>query len=105
MIRGGCSPISRSLWVIGELPSDLAALRGQAALLGDVAAHRVMLSIGDRELPVIRAWAAARARAWEAGAVPARVVPEFAATRSPRILPSNWRPAITRAPSDFAPCS
>jgi hypothetical protein len=70
----------------GECVSDLAVLRGQPALFGDVAsvstARRVMLSIGEPELAGIRgARAAARARAWRAGAAPARVVLEFDATQ------------------------
>jgi Transposase DDE domain group 1 len=69
-----------------ECVSDLAVLRGQPALFGDVAsvstARRVMLSIGDRERAGIRrARAAARARAWKAGAAPDRVVLEFDATQ------------------------
>jgi hypothetical protein len=69
----------------GECVSDLAVLRGQPALFGDVAsvstARRVMLSIGEGELAGIRgARAAARARAWKAGAAPQRVVLEFDAT-------------------------
>jgi hypothetical protein len=69
----------------GECVSDLAVLRGQPALFGDVASvstgRRVMLSIGERELAGIRrARAAARARAWKAGAAPERVVLEFDAT-------------------------
>jgi hypothetical protein len=70
----------------GECVSDLAVLRGQPALFGDVAsvstARRVMLSIGDRERGGIRrARAAARARAWKAGAAPERIVLEFDATQ------------------------
>jgi Transposase DDE domain group 1 len=70
----------------GEWVSDLAVLRGQPALFGDVAsvstARRVMLSIGERERGGIRrARAAARARAWKAGAAPGRVVLEFDATQ------------------------
>jgi len=79
----------------GECVSDLAMLRGQPALFGDVAsvstARRVMLSIGDRERSRVserlralagirRARAAARRRAWSAGAAPDRVVLEFDAT-------------------------
>jgi hypothetical protein len=69
----------------GECVSDLAVLRGQPALFGDVAsvstARRVMLSIRESELAGIRrARAAARARAWKAGAAPDRVVLEFDAT-------------------------
>jgi hypothetical protein len=69
----------------GRCVSDLAALAGQPALFGEVAsvstARRVMLSIGDQELGAIRrARAAARARAWAAGAAPGRVVLDFDAT-------------------------
>ncbi len=69
----------------GECVSDLAVLRGQPALFGDVASvstgRRVMLSIGEHELAGIRgARAVARARAWKAGAAPERVVLEFDAT-------------------------
>jgi Transposase DDE domain group 1 len=69
----------------GRCVSDLAALAGQASLFGEVAsvstARRVMLSIGGEELAGMRAArAAARARAWEAGAAPARVILDFDAT-------------------------
>jgi hypothetical protein len=69
----------------GRCVSDLAALAGQASLFGEVAsvstARRVTLSIGDGELARIRAArAAARTRAWEAGAAPERVVLDFDAT-------------------------
>jgi hypothetical protein len=69
----------------GRCVSDLAALAGQASLFGEVASvstgRRVMLSIGDGELAGIRAArAAARARAWEAGAEPERVILDFDAT-------------------------
>jgi hypothetical protein len=69
----------------GRCVSDLAALAGQASLFGDVAsvatARRVVLSIGERELAGIRAARAhARARAWEAGSAPERVILDFDAT-------------------------
>src|SRR5271168_2889675 len=69
----------------GRCVSDRRALAGQPALVGDVAsvstARRVMLSIGDRELEAIRrARAAARERAWKAGAAPKQVVLDFDAT-------------------------
>ncbi|MGZ4251827.1 MAG: IS1380 family transposase [Solirubrobacteraceae bacterium] len=69
----------------GRCVSDLAALAGQSSLFGEVAsvstARRVMLSIGETELARIRAArAAARARAWTAGAAPDRVILDFDAT-------------------------
>jgi len=69
----------------GRCVSDLAALAGQPTLFGEVAsvstARRVVLSVGGRELDAIRrARAAARARAWRAGARPERVVLDFDAT-------------------------
>lgn len=69
----------------GRCVSDLAALAGQPALFGDVAAvstaRRVVLSIGEGELAAIRAArAGARARAWTAGAAPGRVILDFDAT-------------------------
>jgi hypothetical protein len=69
----------------GRCVSDLAALAGQSSLFGDVAsvstARRVVLSIGETELAGIRAARArARAQAWEAGAVPERVILDFDAT-------------------------
>src|SRR5437588_6807041 len=69
----------------GRCVSDLAALAGQASLFGDVAsvstARRVMLSIGEDELAGIRAArAAARARAWAAGAAPKREILDVDAT-------------------------
>jgi hypothetical protein len=69
----------------GRCVSDLAALAGQASLLGDVAsvstARRVVLSVGESELAGIRAARArARARAWAAGAAPGRVILDFDAT-------------------------
>jgi hypothetical protein len=69
----------------GRCVSDLAALAGQASLFGEVAsvstARRVVLSIGKGELAGIRAArAAARARAWAAGAAPERVILDFDAT-------------------------
>jgi DDE family transposase len=69
----------------GRCVSDLAALAGQASLFGEVAsvstARRVALSVGERELAAIRAArAAARARAWAAGAAPERVILDFDAT-------------------------
>jgi hypothetical protein len=65
--------------------SDLQALAGQSSLFGEVAsvstARRVVLSVGEQELGRIRAArAAARARAWAAGAAPARVILDFDAT-------------------------
>ncbi len=69
----------------GRCVSDLAALAGQSSLFGDVAsvstARRVVLSVRERELAGIRAArAAARARAWAAGAAPDRVILDFDAT-------------------------
>jgi hypothetical protein len=69
----------------GRCVSDLAALQGQPALFGDVAsvatARRVLLSIGESEIEGIRqARSVARARAWRAGAAPARVILDFDAT-------------------------
>jgi Transposase DDE domain group 1 len=69
----------------GRCVSDLAALAGQASLFGEVAsvstARRVVLSVGGAELAAIRAArAAARARAWAAGAAPERVILDFDAT-------------------------
>ena len=60
-------------------------MAGQSSLFGDVAsvstARRVVLSVGERELAGIRAArAAARARAWAAGAAPDRVILDFDAT-------------------------
>src|SRR5207244_2376152 len=69
----------------GRCVSDLAALAGQASLFGEVGsvstARRVLLSVGESELEGIRAArAAARARAWAAGAAPERVILDFDAT-------------------------
>jgi Transposase DDE domain group 1 len=69
----------------GRCVSDLAALAGQCSLFGGVAsvstARRVVLSVGEDELARIRAArAAARARAWVAGAAPERVILDFDAT-------------------------
>jgi len=59
----------------GDCLADLAGLRDQAALFGPVASHptsyRVLDRVGARELDGLRdARAAARARAWAAGAGP-----------------------------------
>jgi hypothetical protein len=69
----------------GRCVSDLAALAGQSALFGEMAsvstARRVLLDVGEPQLDAIRqARALARARAWEAGAAPARVILDFDAT-------------------------
>ena len=69
----------------GRCVSDLAALAGQPSLFGEVAsdstARRVMVSNGEPELAATRvARAAARARAWAAGAKRGRVVLDFDAT-------------------------
>ena len=69
----------------GRCVSDLGALAGQASLFGEVAsvstARRVMPSIGEVELAGVRAArAAARSRAWVAGAAPERVILDFDAT-------------------------
>jgi Transposase DDE domain group 1 len=69
----------------GRCVSDLAALAGQSSLFGDAAsvstARRVMLSIGEQECAGSRrARAAARSRAWAAGAEPERVILDFGAT-------------------------
>lgn len=69
----------------GRCVSDLAALAGQESLFGNVAsvstARRVVQSVGESELAGIRAArAAARARAWAAGAAPQRAVIDFDAT-------------------------
>src|SRR5947207_15530434 len=66
----------------GRCVSDLAALAGQESLFGGVAsvstARRVVLSVGERELAGIRAARArARARAWDRGAAPERVILDF----------------------------
>jgi Transposase DDE domain group 1 len=69
----------------GRCVSDLAVLAGQPALFGDVAsvstARRVLLSIGEAELDLVRqARAVARGRAWQHGAAPGRVILDFDAT-------------------------
>jgi hypothetical protein len=69
----------------GRCVSDLAALAGQSSLFGEVAsvstARRVVLSVREDELAGIRtARAAARSRAWAAGAAPERVILDFDAT-------------------------
>src|SRR5437868_3126551 len=69
----------------GRCVSDLAALAGQASFFGEVAsvstARRVVLSVGEQELAGIRAArAAARSRAWAAGAGPERMILDFDAT-------------------------
>ena len=69
----------------GRCVSDLQALAGQPALFGQIAsvstARRVLLSIGESELDLIRqARALACERAWKAGAAPARVILDFDAT-------------------------
>ena len=66
----------------GRCVSDLVALGSQPALFGDVAsvstARRVLLSVGEAELDRLRAARAqARARAWAAGAAPARGDPRL----------------------------
>ncbi|MCA1700469.1 MAG: IS1380 family transposase [Actinobacteria bacterium] len=69
----------------GDCVTDLGVLRGQEALLGSVAsettAHRVVKSI-DRELldRIRAARAAARSRAWDAGARPETITLDFDAT-------------------------
>jgi hypothetical protein len=69
----------------GRCVSDLAALAGQPALFGSLAsvstARRVLLSIGETDLDLIRqARALARERAWRHGAAPGRVILDFDAT-------------------------
>lgn len=69
----------------GQAISDLAALRDQPALFGEVAsvptAWRTLEAIGPEQLAAIaRARAAARARAWAAGADPDWYVLDFDAT-------------------------
>jgi hypothetical protein len=69
----------------GDCVRDLAALRGQATLLGPVVsettAHRVMKSIDAGLLDRLRAARAkARAEAWRAGARPERLVLDIDAT-------------------------
>jgi hypothetical protein len=69
----------------GRCVSDLQALAGQPAPFGDLAsvstARRVLLSLGGGELDrVRRARGRARARAWQAGVAPERVVLDFDAT-------------------------
>jgi Transposase DDE domain group 1 len=69
----------------GRCVSDLQAIAGQASLFGGVAsistARRVVRSVGEGELERIRtARALARARAWDAGAAPERVILDFDAT-------------------------
>ncbi len=63
----------------GDALTDLGALRDQPALFGAVASNataaRVVAAIGECELERIRqARAAARARAWQLGAAPDRIV-------------------------------
>jgi hypothetical protein len=69
----------------GECVSDLGVMRGQEALFGPVAsettAHRVIKSIDGELLGAIRAArAAARERAWDAGARPGEITLDFDAT-------------------------
>jgi Transposase DDE domain group 1 len=76
---------TKSLAMAAGRVSDLAGLAGQPALFGEVAsvstAQRVLLSIGEGQIErVRRARALARARAWKAGAAPARVILDFDAT-------------------------
>jgi hypothetical protein len=69
----------------GRCVSDLQALAGQPALFGNLAsvptARRVLLSIGQAEIDRVRGVRAlARARAWDAGGAPERVILDFDAT-------------------------
>jgi hypothetical protein len=69
----------------GDCVTDLEALRGQGRLFGQVAsettAHRVLKSIDDGLLERVRqARAAARARAWDAGARPETITLDIDAT-------------------------
>jgi hypothetical protein len=69
----------------GDCVSDLGVIRGQEALFGPVAsettAHRVVKSIDAERLDGIRAArAAARARAWDAGARPEAITLDIDAT-------------------------
>jgi hypothetical protein len=69
----------------GDCVSDLAALRDQPDLFGEVAststAWRVVDAVGPKQLVALaEARRVARAQAWEAGAVPAEVVLDFDAT-------------------------
>src|SRR5215208_4792843 len=69
----------------GETISDLAVLRNQPALFGDVASHptawRTLEAIDEATLERIKtARAAARARAWAAGADPGFYVIDLDAT-------------------------
>jgi hypothetical protein len=69
----------------GDCVTDLGVLRGQEALFGPVAsettAHRAIKSIDAEILDRIRhARAAARARAWDAGARPETITLDFDAT-------------------------
>jgi len=69
----------------GDCVSDLGVLAGQVDLFGKVAsnstAHRVISSIGSKELEAIRlARAAARANAWKAGARPETLTIDLDAT-------------------------
>jgi hypothetical protein len=69
----------------GDCITDLGVMRGQEALFGRVAsestAHRVVKSIDPRLLDAIRvARAAARARAWQAGARPKTITLDIDAT-------------------------
>ena len=69
----------------GDAVTDLGVLRDQPELFGSVASNataaRVVAYIGEDELDAIReARAAARARAWELGAAPARLVIDIDAT-------------------------
>ncbi len=69
----------------GDAVTDLGVLRDQPALFGGVASNataaRVVSYVGDDQLEAIRAArAAARARAWELGAAPTRLVIDVDAT-------------------------
>jgi len=69
----------------GDCVSDLGVLAGQKDLFGKVAslstAHRVINSIGPKELEAIRAArASARANAWKAGARPEEITIDLDAT-------------------------
>jgi Transposase DDE domain group 1 len=69
----------------GDCVTDLGVLRGQEALFGPIAsettAHRVVKSIDAALLDEVRAArAAARSRAWDAGARPDQITLDFDAT-------------------------
>jgi hypothetical protein len=92
----------------GRCVSDLAALGGQRALFGEVAsvstARRVLLSIGELELDLIRgARALARERAWKSGAAPERVILDFDCTPIDVHSEKEWAAGHYRGGFGFNP--